>query len=647
MKGIDFKGELNEQQYEVVTAGDGPILVIAAAGTGKTRALTYRVAYLVDEKEIEPARILLLTFTNKASREMLERAERLVGERVGGLWGGTFHHMANRMLRRHGRVLDYAPDYTILDQDDSRTLIKSSMEDFNLVGKEFPKSDVLGGIFSLAANRNIQVQTVAEERFHEHDLEIQDVLRVYKRYVEKKRDLNAMDFDDLLVNGLRLFLEDELVLNRYQDLFQYILVDEYQDTNVIQSAWVDALAKGHNNALVVGDDFQSIYSWRGADFRNIMTFPERYVDAQVFKLVLNYRSSPEILNVANACIAGNPDQFQKTLIAHRESYKKPFFIRPQDGNAQARFIVEHLIRLRSEGYAWEDLAVLYRAHFHAMELQLQLMRQEIPYVVTSGIRFFEQAHIKDVCAPVRLAVNPGDELAFRRMAMLLPRLGAKTAARIWSRIGKRFPLTDVRSLIGMRNMMPAGAQQAWHSFEEIFCDVVRENLQEDPGEIIHRFVEAFYDRYAVQTFENYDQRMPDIRALIDFASGYETAAYFVNDMALLTNMDTSTQNAQGEASKGVRLSSVHQAKGLEWSVVFVPWLNEGSFPSARSLADAGTEAEERRLFYEAATRAKDELYLCAPESRRTRDGGIQFPPPSRFVSEIPEELVQRYEISVF
>ena len=645
MAGIDYQQELNAQQYPVATAEDGPVLVIAAAGTGKTRALTYRVAYLVDEKEIHPARILLLTFTNKASREMLERAESLVGERVGGLWGGTFHHMANRMLRRHGRVLGYESDYTILDQDDSRTLIKSCMEELKLGGKEFPKPDVLGGLFSLAANRGVDVLAVAEERFADHALEIGDVLRVHTRYVEKKRELNAMDFDDLLVNGLLLFREDERVLARYQDHFQYILVDEYQDTNVIQSAWVDALAAVRRNVLAVGDDFQSIYSWRGADFRNIMTFPERYPGTQIYKLELNYRSVPEILQVANACIAGNPEQYQKTLTANREPHRKPFLVRPQDGREQARFIVEQIYRQHGAGYPFEDIAVLYRAHFHAMELQLELMREQIPYVVTSGVRFFEQAHIKDVCAPVRLAANPGDELAFRRLMCLFPRTGVKTAARMWTRIGHRFPFSTPSSLIGFRDHVPPGAREAWKPVEEIFCAVISEGLREDPGEIIYRFVEAFYDRYAVQTFENYEPRIQDVRGLIDFASRYETAEAFVNEMALLTNLDTALGGRQAETEEGVRLSTVHQAKGLEWSVVFIPWLSEGMFPSMRSLADAGTEAEERRLFYVATTRAKDELYLCVPESRRTRDGGMMFPEPSRFVCELPDGLLQRHEFS--
>ena len=637
MPQIRYQDELNEQQHAVATAADGPVLVIAAAGTGKTRALTYRVAYLVEEKEIDPSQILLLTFTNKASREMLVRAERLVGSRVGGLWGGTFHHMANRMLRRHCRVLGYEADFAILDQDDSRALIRTAVDDLGLKSKEFPKPDVLGGLFSLAANAEKKVGALAEERFSDHPVSVDQILRVHDRYMKKKQDLNAMDFDDLLVNGLRLFREDELLLLRYQEHFQHILVDEYQDTNAIQFQWVDALAAGRRNVLAVGDDFQSIYSWRGADYRNIMTFSERYPDAQVHKLEINYRSVPEILEVANACIAGNPDQYQKTLTAMREPYKQPMVARLRDGRDQAQFIIESIYRLRGEGYRLEDIAILYRAHFHAMELQLELTREQIPYVVTSGVRFFEQAHIKDVCTMVRLLVSPGDELAFRRLTGMLPRVGARTCAKVWERLGGAFP-GDVSRIAPL---LPAGARDAWRPIAEIFTQAAEDNLQEDPGELMFRFVEEFYDKYAVRVFEDYTRRMEDIRELIDFSARYETADLFVQEVALLTNVDTETDR-DGRLREGIRLSTIHQAKGLEWSVVFVPWLTDGMFPSSR-----GDEAEERRLFYVVTTRARDELFFCLPEMRRSRDGGVMFQLPSRFIAELPEGLLQRREISVF
>jgi DNA helicase-2/ATP-dependent DNA helicase PcrA len=644
---IDFKAQLNEQQRQVVTAPDGPVLVIAAAGTGKTRALTYRVAYLVDHRQIDPARILLLTFTNKAAREMLERAVALVGESVGGLWGGTFHHMANRLLRRHAQTLHFPSDYGILDQDDSRSLIRTCLDDLKLKGKEFPKPEVLGSLFSLAANRNMEVGSLAQERFAMRSGWTEDILRVHAAYVARKQALQVMDFDDLLVNGLRLFQTDPLLLQRYRTHFQYILVDEYQDTNIIQSDWIDLLAAGHRNLLAVGDDFQSIYAWRGADYRNIMQFPIRYPDAVLIKLEINYRSVPEILQVANACIAGNPEQFQKTLRPMRDAHKRPYLVRPYGATEQARYIIDRVAHLQREGYALEQMAILYRAHFHAMEIQLELTRADIPYVLTSGVRFFEQAHIKDVCAAVRLAVRFHDELAFVRLLSLFPKIGHRTALKVWEKLGRRFPADDPDAMSQVIDHLPAGARDAWKPVGKLYTDAAYETFRDQPGEVIQRYLAAFYETYAAAAFDSYERRIEEIRELATFASRYPSTEAFINEIALLTNVDARFGEARTGNRPGIRLSTVHQAKGLEWEVVFVPWLTDGLFPSLRSMNESDDDAEERRLFYVCTTRAKDELYLCAPGSRRSRDGGIMSQILSRFISELPSGLLQRQELSVY
>jgi DNA helicase-2/ATP-dependent DNA helicase PcrA len=450
-----------------------------------------------------------------------------------------------------------------------------------------------------------------------------------------------MDFDDLLVNGLRLFHDHPAVLERYQERFLYILVDEYQDTNTIQSAWIDALASARRNLLVVGDDFQSIYSWRGADYRNILSFPERYPGTTVFKLETNYRSVPEILEVANACIAGNPLQFQKTLRATREPYRKPAIARMRDGEAQAFYIAERLMHLRREGYKYSDVAVLYRSHFHALELQLELARRRVPYLITSGVRFFEQAHVKDVCSPLRLLANPTDYLAFTRLLEMFPKTGSKTAAKIWDRLGRQFNPRDPAQRFAIAQALPAMSQAVWKKIDPVFEAYVKENLAEDPGELIHRFVEAFYDDHALAVFENYERRMEDVRELIDYTTRFESAEAFLNEMALLTNVDAESDDPHAPPADAIRLSTVHQAKGLEWPVVFVLWLAEGMFPSAKTIANEDVElvAEERRLFYVASTRAKDELYLCVPALRVQRDGGLQYLLPSRFIDELPPALV--------
>ena len=645
MSAIDFENALNSEQLATVRAPDGPVLVIAAAGTGKTRTLTYRVAYLV-ERGIDPRRILLLTFTNRAAREMLDRAKNLVGEGVGGLWGGTFHHMANRMLRRHGDLLGYKLDYTILDADDSRSLVRAIADEMGLLGKHFPKPDVLLGVFGLAANTSKPVIEIAQAHFANHPIDVDDVVKVCRAYESRKRSLNGMDFDDLLTNGLKLFRDHKKVLDHYQEHFLYVLVDEYQDTNTIQAAWVDLLAARNRNLLVVGDDFQSIYSWRGADFRNILSFPKRYPDTVVFKLETNYRSVPEILAVANACIAGNPEQFQKSLRAVRGASRKPKLVRVLAGEEQACYIVEKIKELKRKGTRMNHVAVLYRAHFHAMELQLELARQRIPFVITSGVRFFEQAHIKDVCSLLRLIVNSEDELAFVRLMGLLPKIGEKTAAKIWAALGHRCDIQDADTARRLREKLPAAARAEWVKIEPIGAAYVRDGLGDDPGEVIFRFVEVFYDEYAVETFENYDRRKEDIEALIDFTTRFESCEAFLSEMSLLTNLDAEVDAPQNAQSDGIRLSTVHQAKGLEWNIVFVLWVVDGMFPSNRSLNEGAGDGEERRLFYVATTRAKDELFLMLPEVRRTRDGGVMNCEPSRFITEIPVSLLEEERVGL-
>ncbi len=639
MTGIAFADELNEEQYRAVTAPDGPVLIIAAAGTGKTRTLTYRVAWLV-EQGIDPRRVLLLTFTNKAAREMLERAHGLVGELVGGLWGGTFHHMANRMLRMHADLIGYNRDYSILDDDDAKRLVKLTIEDLKLPPKLFPKPEVLLSMYGLASSRGEPVEPMAAERFaHAPFINPADVVKVQRIYNERKRSLNAMDFDDLLMNGLTLFREHADIRARYAERFRYVMVDEYQDTNVIQAEWVDALAGQHRNLMVVGDDFQSIYSWRGADFRNIMNFPKRYPDAKVFKLETNYRSTPDILDVANACIAGNPEQFQKQLKAVRSPARKPGVVQLQDGDHQASFIIEQMRRLMMEGVPPSEIAVLYRSHYHAMELQIQLARHGMPFLITSGVRFFEQAHIKDVCALLRLVGNPMDELAFNRIFELMPKLGPKSVARLWSKSGSRFDPRAPADREAVMKELPVAARQVWQPVHDQMSVLFDARPNVSPPEIIRMFVETFYESHAATLFDNADRRLEDIEELIRFTSRYATVQEFLSEMALQSNLDQQN-NQEVDAGEVIRLSTIHQAKGLEWRAVFILWVMEGMFPSQKTMSDGGDVSEERRLFYVATTRAKDDLYLCCPRYRRSRDGGVQSFMGSRFIEELPGELIR-------
>lgn len=647
MKDFDFEAVLNAEQYAAVTAPCGPMLVLAAAGTGKTRTLIYRMAWLV-HGGVSAERILLLTFTNRAAGEMLRRAEEVVGTGVAGLWGGTFHHMANRVLRRYGRKLGYSPDFTILDRDDSRTLVGECVKELGFKSREFPRKEVLLSLFSMAANTESPLEDILQQRFEGHEAAPDDILKVHRMYAERKKKLGAMDFDDLLVKCLLLLSEAPDVLSYYQDKFKHVLVDEYQDTNTIQAKLVDRIGGKHRNVFVVGDDFQSIYSWRGANFKNIMTFPERYPDAGIFKLETNYRSVPEVLEVANACIAGNPEQYQKRLRATRDTYQRPMAVRLRDGAEQAAYAVHFVRQLCRDGYRLSDIAVLYRAHFHSLELQLALAREGIRHVITSGIRFFEQMHVKDACSVVRIAASPGDEMAFTRLLGLLHGAGPRTAARTWQKLGGRFNVLDPAQRKLVSDCLRAQARAQWARLEPVLTEYLGERTGRDAGEIIARFVDRFYDEYAVNNFENYDSRMDDIRELILHAGKCATLEHFLGDVALLTNVDTEEELSPEEAENCMHLSTVHQAKGLEWPVVIVLWASEGMFPSPRSLRESGSgEAEERRLFYVAVTRAKDELCLCTPEIRRMREGGIVYHAPSRFVTEIPANLFRQVRGGLF
>ncbi len=638
---MNFKEELNEEQYAAVTAPDGAALVVAAAGTGKTRTLIYRLAYLVTEKNVQPWEVLLLTFTNKAAKEMLTRAEELVQRKFNSGYSGTFHSFANRLLRSHADVLGFGRDYTILDADDAKKLMRACGDEIGVEKKHFPKPEVLLSLFGVVSGRMGDLTAAIDEQFEYTEVDADEVLKVHNRYQERKKESNAMDFDDLLIYAHKLLLENEKIRTFYQEEFKYVLVDEYQDTNAIQAELVHLLVKTHGNLMVVGDDFQSIYSWRGADFRNFLDFEKAYPGAQTFKLQINYRSTPEILDVANEVIAGNPEQFQKELQAVRENHSQPRLAKMRDGSVQARYVIEKARELGRRGIPYSEICVLYRSHFHAMELQMELARAQMPYVVTSGVRFFEQAHVKDVCTVLRLLVNPSDELAFTRLVEMFPKVGKKTSHKIFRKLGGRINLQRPETHEELIAALPAAARDEWGKIKDVFLAYREENLSNDPGEIIFRFNKAFYKEYMVENFDNHKFRQEDLDGLIDFTVKFESTEAFLSEIALLTNLDADSGKAPSEEEDrdSIRLSTVHQAKGLEWKAVFVLFVNEDMFPSKKSIEESG-DAEERRLFYVAVTRAEDELFICSPMVRRQRDGGMIFLDPSRFIAEIPEDLLQ-------
>lgn len=672
---IDYARELNAQQYAAVTAPPGPSLVIAGAGSGKTRALIYRVAYLL-EQGIPPNRILLLTFTNKAAQEMMRRTADLLGRGLAALWGGTFHALGNRVLRRHADQLGYSRDFTILDSEDARRLITACMTEaeVNAKDKKFPKAEVLADLFSLAVNTRQPLSAVLRDqhgRFARLEPQIRDL---QQRYAARKRAINALDFDDLLAQWLRLMREHPEIGEQYQRRFQFILVDEYQDTNPLQGELIDLLAARHQNVMAVGDDAQSIYGWRGASCLNILKFPERYPAAKVYKIETNYRSTPEILRVANAAIVANVHQFAKELAPARPAGGKPWVVVCADATEQGDFVARRVAQLRAEGGRLSRMAVLYRAHFHALELQLELTHGDIPFSITSGIRFFEQAHIKDVTAYVKLVANPRDELSFKRLALALPGIGAKGADKLWRAFAAGAPtppparpaappadgpdapgipppepsLPLAARLRACGRVVPKKAAAAWAQLAATLEQLAAEDVRDDVAAMIGLVKEAGYADYLASNYTNPEARLEELKQLAIFARQFPTTTDFLTQLALLTNLEAESESPARADEDRLRLSTIHQAKGLEFDVVFVIMLCDGLFPLERALASPAGEEEERRLMYVAITRARNELYLCYPRQRAAYgSGGGLAQWPSRFLQEIPRKLLKEWELPSF
>ena len=669
---IDYAAELNEQQHAAVTAPPGPALVIAGAGSGKTRTLTYRVAYLL-EQGISAERILLLTFTNKAAKEMMRRVADLLGQELPSLWGGTFHSIGNRILRQHAKLLGYERGFTILDREDARHLISTCVAEAQIDVKatRFPKAEVLGEIFSMALNTRKDVPQILADQydyFAELAAQIEDIS---KRYAARKRATNAMDFDDLLALWLRLLQENADVREQYQRRFQFVLVDEYQDTNKLQSDLIDLLAARHHNVMVVGDDAQSIYAWRGANYQNILKFPDRYPGAKIYKIETNYRSTPEILTVANAAIAANVQQFTKQLTPARKPGIKPVLVPCPDSSKQAAFVAQRILELHEEGTELNNMAVLYRSHFHALELQLELVRQNIPFSITSGIRFFEQAHIKDVIAYVKLVTNPRDEISFKRMVQLLPGIGGKGAAKLWeifenSKLQTRTgspkseePGSAVSEEMSEKSPLAVALQRcapsvskksavAWAQFVATVAQLEASDVRDDPAKMLQLILEAGYEDYLKESYDNYRSRIEDLEQLAGFARQFTGVQDFLSQLALLSNLEAEDEQPAQRDEEQVRLSTIHQAKGLEFDVVFIIMLCDGLFPSERSLESVDGEEEERRLMYVAITRARNELYMTYPLVRSSPSAeGDYIQRPSRFLEEIPSDLLDEWNLRTY
>lgn len=636
----DLSTLLNKEQFEAATAPDGPLLVLAAAGTGKTRTLVYRVVHLL-ERGFRQEDLLLLTFTNKAAREMLSRVEEVLPGSTYRMWGGTFHSIANRMLRINAGELGFQRDFTILDSDDQKTLMGNCITDLGFQKKEFTKREVILSHLSTSVNKGMNLSSYLDE--HTTDIATQDapnIVRVANKYIERKRELGAMDFDDLLVNALKLLRENPEVRAYYQNRFKHILVDEFQDTNMLQSEFVNILAEKNRNITVVGDDFQCIYSWRGSDFRNIMDFPKRYPDAQIVKLEQNYRSTPEILELANNCIRHNVEQFQKELRpTKRRSNVLPILHRVYRDTDQSSYIVDTVRACLASGYAPSDIAILYRSHFHSIDIQLNLTRGQIPYNITSGTGFFDSAHAKDMLAFYRLIVSPADYLAFTRAFGLLAGVGENTIGKMWGKLEQHFNPASPQEREKLITIIPAKARPSTEGIMNAYAEYFQQEKgpARETGFILN-LLDAFYFELLQKNFNNADERRQDLLELAKAIEKKDTLADFLADVAILTNSELSDDAEMGSNKDTILLSTIHQAKGLEWPVVIVPWMSETMFPSAK-IEDTNIP-EERRLFYVVATRAKERLIFCSPSYKQSYNGDMESLEISCFIKELDESFYE-------
>lgn len=639
---INYQGELNEEQYRVVADGDGYCLVLAGAGSGKTRAVTYRVAWLL-EHGVSPNEILLLTFTNKAAKEMVTRIESLLKSYPTGLWAGTFHSIANRMLRMEGQRTKWGRDFTILDEEDATALMKMCVKEIGPVtGVRFPSAAVIKSIASYAANARVTIAQVLERK-HPSFLAFEETLvRIIARYREEKEMQKAMDFDDLLTELLAYLESDEHFRNAFARRFRYVIVDEFQDTNLIQADIVDKLSACHKNLLVVGDDAQSIYSFRAAEIKNILGFGDRYPGAKQLQLLTNYRSTPEILSIANAVIANNDEQYEKELKAAVKSGEKPLLVPAVDERQEAQYVAEQIITLLNEGASLSSMAVLFRAAFHSQALEFELMRRNIPYEYRGGMKFFERAHIKDAMAALRVLRNHKDQVAFMRLLQLMEGFGLATAGRAASAFAS---MDTIDLALAVTPKLSAKAQKSYGRMLHVLNDVMR---QSSPAHMIRTFVGSdLYKGYLESEYPNYKDRLDDLEQFAVFAESYDALGPFLDAVTLTGDFGVTlqdTERPQEEDTRGDRLvlSTIHQAKGLEWDTVFILHLAEGMFPHGRAYGEEGGLSEERRLFYVAATRARQKLILAYPITAGYEN--VELKQPSPFIKEIPSREIEEVRL---
>ncbi len=610
---------LNNQQKEAVITTEGPILILAGAGSGKTKALTHRVAYLINQKKISPYNILVVTFTNKASEEMISRINTLIDQKTKIInkpipkllpWAGTFHSICVKILRKEIDVLGFRRSFLIYDQNDSLNAIKYAMESLKIDKKQYnPKA--IKNFISGAKNELLtpsQYRKYAQGHFSEI------VQKVYEQYQKDLKTANALDFDDLLMKTVELFQKFPEALKRWQELFRYILVDEYQDTNHVQYTLIKLLAKKHQNLFVIGDDYQAIYGFRGANFRNILDFEKDYPKAKIIKMDQNYRSTKKIVNAAQKIIEKNILRSKKSLWTDNEEGMPAIIYEAENEVSEAEFILDEINALKHIG-TLSDFVVLYRTNAQSRIFEEMLLRRDIPYRLIGALRFYDRKEIKDILAYLKLILNPKDKVSLRRIINTPPRgIGAKT-----------------QSLIGEINQHPK-IVKFYQTMDKLRKEALETSVEELIDEIL---VETSYKNYILDGTEEGESRLENIKELKSVAQDTTNLEEFLEKVALVSDIDNLDRS-----KKAVTLMTLHNAKGLEFPIVFIVGMEEGLFPHSRSMAEPMEMEEERRLCYVGMTRARKKLYLSYARTRMLF-GGMSANQPSRFISDIPEDLIEK------
>ena len=635
---LDYAAALNPQQLAAVTAADGPSLVIAGAGSGKTRTLIYRVAYLID-KGVDPTSILLLTFTRKAAQEMLQRAGLLIGARSERVAGGTFHSVANMLLRRYGKPIELGPGFTILDRGDAEDLIALVRNQLGLNEKDkrFPRKGTIAEIFSKCENTLSSLEDVLLGEFVHFAEHLNDLDKLKTAYVAAKRQKQLLDYDDLLAKLRELLTAHEPTRQAISQNFRYILVDEYQDTNRLQADLVRKLAATHENVMAVGDDAQSIYAFRGATFRNIMDFPTLFAGTKVYKLEENYRSTQPILNLANEIIQGATEKYSKHLFTRKLDGPLPALVQAAGENAQSRFIAQRILELREAGTPLDEIAVLFRSSFHSFDLEIELSRRNLPFVKRGGFKFIETSHVKDLLAHLRVIENPLDAVSWNRLLMLVEGVGPKKAQDlIASFVRSEQPLAVLREVSG-RSSRPLKDLA-------IMLEEAGRSASLTPAEQVNE-VYRYYLPILKEHYDDYPKRMRDLEHLYTIAERYGRLNDFLADLALEPPDESVAGVEAGDRDdERLVLSTIHSAKGLEWQCVFVIWTVDGRFPSAYSFTSDEELEEERRLFYVAVTRAKKYLHLTYPINVYDKATGAVLSKPSRFLDAVPSAMLDTWAL---